>query len=207
MANYIVTGTQLTDIANAIRTKSNINAPMSFPDGFISGINDISSSSLNFDGLEYETGIVKGKYGASTFIPPDIQFANTHDYPPFYIALQDITTPVDYNDGICFYSIFNFKQYSNQGFSQKPGSTGTNFYWVGIRTIVTKNTSDGSHKMKTYSEMLYEDSNSNETDMCYITPNMTNTHFRPDGRSYGGTFTGKFINNHNYKWIAIWNKA
>lgn len=42
MSNYLVTDTELTSVANAIRTKGETSSPLSFPSGFISAINDIS---------------------------------------------------------------------------------------------------------------------------------------------------------------------
>lgn len=42
MADYAVTDTQLTNIANAIRTKGGTASQLVFPTGFISAINDIS---------------------------------------------------------------------------------------------------------------------------------------------------------------------
>lgn len=41
MANYLVTDTELTNIANAIRTKSGGSAQMAFPTGFVSEIGDL----------------------------------------------------------------------------------------------------------------------------------------------------------------------
>lgn len=41
MADYLVTDTELTSIANAIRTKGSTSASLAFPSGFISAINDI----------------------------------------------------------------------------------------------------------------------------------------------------------------------
>lgn len=43
MSNYIVTDTELTSIADTIRTKSGQSGSLSFPTGFISGIESISS--------------------------------------------------------------------------------------------------------------------------------------------------------------------
>lgn len=43
MANYLTTDTELTSIANAIRTKGGTNSNLTFPTGFVSAINDIST--------------------------------------------------------------------------------------------------------------------------------------------------------------------
>lgn len=41
MANYLTTDTELTSIANAIRTKGGTQAQLTYPTGFVSAINDI----------------------------------------------------------------------------------------------------------------------------------------------------------------------
>jgi len=43
MANYLTTDTELTSIANAIRTKGGTNAQLTFPTGFVTAINNIST--------------------------------------------------------------------------------------------------------------------------------------------------------------------
>lgn len=44
MAEYRVTGTQLTSIANAIRAKAGGSEPLEFPDDFISKVNGIQAT-------------------------------------------------------------------------------------------------------------------------------------------------------------------
>jgi len=41
MANYKVTNTELTSVANAIRTKGGTQAPLEFPIGFVTAIGNI----------------------------------------------------------------------------------------------------------------------------------------------------------------------
>lgn len=73
MANYIVSDTSLTTVANAIRAKSGASSTLSFPDEFVSAISSISSGSgsesvprkaVNF--LDYD-GTVVASYTASEF--------------------------------------------------------------------------------------------------------------------------------------------
>lgn len=45
MANYIVTDTELTAVANAIRAKGGTSESLVFPSGFVSAINNIGSAS------------------------------------------------------------------------------------------------------------------------------------------------------------------
>lgn len=72
MSNYIVTDTQLTNIANAIRTKGGTSAQLEFPSDFVSAIGNI------------DTG---------TFVPPEgkvifIDYDGTilHEYTPTQFA-------------------------------------------------------------------------------------------------------------------------
>lgn len=43
MANYLVTDTDLTSVANAIRTKGGTSASLTFPSGFVSAVQNIPS--------------------------------------------------------------------------------------------------------------------------------------------------------------------
>lgn len=46
MANYLTTDTELTSVANAIRTKGGTSASLTFPSGFISAIQNISGGGI-----------------------------------------------------------------------------------------------------------------------------------------------------------------
>lgn len=43
MSNYLVTDTDMTSVADAIRTKGGTSASLAFPTGFVNAINDIPS--------------------------------------------------------------------------------------------------------------------------------------------------------------------
>lgn len=43
MSNYLVTDTDMTSVADAIRTKGGTSASLAFPTGFVNAINDIQS--------------------------------------------------------------------------------------------------------------------------------------------------------------------
>ena len=49
MADYLTTDTELTSVANAIRTKGGTNAQLEFPSGFVSAINDITTGGGSSD--------------------------------------------------------------------------------------------------------------------------------------------------------------
>lgn len=61
MANYFTTDTELTSIADAIRTKGGTSSPLSYPAGFISAINAIQGSitSVIFTSDESSEGSTK----------------------------------------------------------------------------------------------------------------------------------------------------
>ena len=49
MSSYIVKDTELTSVANAIRTKGGTNASLTFPNGFVSAIGNISGGGGSSD--------------------------------------------------------------------------------------------------------------------------------------------------------------
>ena len=49
MADYIVKDTELTSVANAIRTAGGTNSLLSFPNGFVSAVNNISGGGGSSD--------------------------------------------------------------------------------------------------------------------------------------------------------------
>lgn len=53
MANYLITDTDLTSIANAIRAKGGTSESLAFPTEFVSAINAISGGGDDGDGLFY----------------------------------------------------------------------------------------------------------------------------------------------------------
>ena len=65
MANYLVTDTQLTSVADAIRAKTGSNAGMSFPDGMVNAVGSISAGSAATDGdvifIDYDGTVVAAK--------------------------------------------------------------------------------------------------------------------------------------------------
>ena len=63
--------TDLTSVANAIRTKGGTSAQLEFPSGFVSAINDISGGSA-----DYEMGFVTPASNAETLTIPVTQLYN-----------------------------------------------------------------------------------------------------------------------------------
>ena len=63
MANYIVNDTDLTSVANAIRTKSGTSGQLAFPSGFVSAVNSID---------EIATMIITGGGSGFVKLPSDV---------------------------------------------------------------------------------------------------------------------------------------
>ena len=72
MADYLVTDTELTSLANAIRTKTGNNSSLTFPSGFVSAIEGITTGSNNtWDGFGENPVFI------STLLNDEILFKNT----------------------------------------------------------------------------------------------------------------------------------
>lgn len=90
MADYLVTDTELTGVANAIRTKGGTSSPLVFPSGFESAISAITT------GKDFVSG---------TFTCPDedttykIQFGKTFSKYLFLIELSDDSKTALVNSG------------------------------------------------------------------------------------------------------------
>lgn len=78
MADYLVTDTELTSVANAIRTKGGTSANLSFPTEFVSAINDIPTGSQptgikylyeDVDGEGAWTGLDQYEYISYNYAP------------------------------------------------------------------------------------------------------------------------------------------
>ncbi len=66
MANYIVSDTNLTAVADAIRTKGGTSAPLEFPDEFVSAIGDIQTGGGSSVTVEALSVTQNGTYTAPT---------------------------------------------------------------------------------------------------------------------------------------------
>ena len=131
MAEYKVTDTSLTSVANAIRTKGNTSSILSFPDGFVSAIQNIptgeqptlitktvslngiytaasdnadgySAVTVNVPGLPYVTGTFTGQNSdKSGIITVSIPYFG-NGYP---VALQIFPTAGTYKSGTDMYNL------------------------------------------------------------------------------------------------------
>ena len=88
MSNYLVDSSDLTSVANAIRTAGGTSASLAFPAGFISAIQAIGGGGGESGITEYETGTYTT---SSNITRPTISFSNTHSVPPSIIVFADAT--------------------------------------------------------------------------------------------------------------------
>ena len=73
MADYIVKDTELTSVANAIRTVGGTNSLLSFPNGFVSAVNNISGGGGSSDFSTATVTIINGDdaYITGAFVGED----------------------------------------------------------------------------------------------------------------------------------------
>lgn len=174
MADYLTTDTELTSIADAIRTKGGTSASLAYPAGFISAINAIKS------GLEYEEGTYTATATKSSGYL-EIRWANSHSKKPCFTLIADTTASASVANCLVFSIEFDAvmllgdKYYS--GTSQKAGKAITD----------TRNSSNNS--------------TSTSTVESGTSPTVTSTssYFRLSTNSQRQIISGR-----TYKWIAIW---
>lgn len=98
MSNYLVTDTELTSIADTIRTKSGQSGSLTFPNGFVDGINSISCGSgllitITGDGL-YTMDKTFGEIKAAmeSGIVPVVVMQNASSTSFYIVTRLDATT-------------------------------------------------------------------------------------------------------------------
>ena len=174
MPKYIVEGSDLTSVANTIRTKGGTSGSLSFPNGWSSAINAISGG-----GLEYEEG---------TWTPAEdvaeawILFSDTHTTAPLFYEIVDTgnyDATLNTNYSITFASYF--------GESIKV--TASSFYY-GI----------ANYRYRLSSATAMSGNTSLITSDIGLTDLATSTGIRA---STGGT-SRYWRAGRTYKWIAVW---
>ena len=90
MSNYIVTDSELTSVANAIRTKGGTNGSLVFPGGFTSAITAISGGGGSSDFTTAEVTVV-GDMVSSTFAEI-ASLDNILENPPVDITIMEADT-------------------------------------------------------------------------------------------------------------------
>ena len=96
MADYLVTDTELTSIANAIRTKGGTSGTLSFPTGFVNAINDIQTGgggvdlpvfTLVYDANEQVSSLTCNKTYAECYELINDQYTTSSPYTFRYYAI------------------------------------------------------------------------------------------------------------------------
>lgn len=125
MSDYLVTDTELTSVANAIRTKGGTSANLSFPTEFVSAINDIPT------GKQVKAGKITISSAISSGYVTIETVANL-GFTPKYVALFQETISMTANYlilAVCLPRGTNYMQYSwkkvRGGFSFQA-ATGSN---------------------------------------------------------------------------------
>ncbi len=101
MANYLTTDTELTSIANAIRTKGGTQAQLTYPTGFVSAINDIPTGGgkpsvvLSYN-QEYR---FRGQTGADLIAAVDFTTSNLSSIQYMFEGYTGTTIPFSLNIG------------------------------------------------------------------------------------------------------------
>ena len=175
MPKYIVEGSDLTSVANTIRTKGGTSGSLSFPNGWNSAINAISGGG----GLEYEEGTWTPSVDTTN---PVFNFQNQHSEPPMYVSIYtEGTTSVDMT--WLMVTCYRFP------LIQTYVHSSVNIYGGHIMSRRTSRGSYGTVYMNLQQEDAFED---------YATAEA----FTPQG-GYDSTY-GYWRTGLTYKWIAVW---
>lgn len=179
MADYLVTDTELTSVANAIRTKGGTSANLSFPTEFVSAINAIGSG-----GLEYETGTYTPT--ADTAISTAINFSDTHSAPPAIVIIIEIDGTSTKRDSLLYGCIVRFDALLGDGY------------------IDNKSTSRKNRGLM-YRLLQYNaTTTSTGTSPDYSTSGNSFSNFVKNVSFRFNTGSEYYRANTTYKWIAIW---
>lgn len=189
MADYLVTDTELTSIADAIRTKGGTSANLSFPTEFVSAINAIETGG----DLEYEAGEV---IPTSDSYEITINFSDSHTKAPFcaFIWDRDLdnTTAVGTTWWWHYFSMYNLLGSSAPPYVSNNAFYGQVYYVKHYDTGVC----DSTYNKNCTS---YSDTNSTGTLNTGYYASNTRLHHYDSGSS-----KIQFRRGRTYKWIAIW---
>ena len=103
MANYIVTGEQLTGIADAIRAKSGESGQLVFPGGFVSELEDM----ISLKDIQYSTS------GTSVQVDAPVGLSAGQSYSYYATATISSGRVIRPKSGVDATKFFNLKLYSS----------------------------------------------------------------------------------------------
>lgn len=186
MPKYIVEGSDLTSVANAIRTAGGTSGSLSFPNGWNSAINAIGGGG---GGLEYEEG---------TWTPladiarPTINFLKTHTEPPSFVEMVREESEV-YNQ----YENYRFTYHDWWRLLGEAASTSTSAYYAEVRyQYVTSTTSLSASGIV----LPNNSDDTTDSDINYPRYWVNESWFKPSSNSASRYWRA----GRTYKWIAVW---
>lgn len=141
MANYIVSDTTLTSIANAIRTKGGTSASLSFPTEFISAIAAIDSGSGGSSGSDSLAPANDGKTHIHIYIDPDAP-SNRMSFTLRWVQSESNGVIVDWGDET------NQQSFSDSGYAVDHEHTYSagGFYDISLEVVDGTLSFEGSNK-------------------------------------------------------------
>ncbi len=182
MANLLTNTSELTSIANAIRSKTGSTSSITFPSGFISEIENIGGGT---SGLEYETGVYTSSSGTATQLIP---FTNTHSSVPSFFAI--VSTYTYALNAQVMSEVF--ARTESLGYTPQDENYHV-LYGVVLRTYANSsgNTTYGAYNI--YTSASSTDSSSTTNMRYWATESQIKLLRSSSANVYG-----------DYKWIAIW---
>lgn len=188
MSNYLVTDTDLTSVASAIRMKGGTSVQLSFPNDFIQAINAINTGGIT----EYESGTWTP---SSNIARGTINFSNSHSAPPSVIFLSDVTNDTNTTSNTNFVFIY-LDAYRTFGSIFPYSSTAKRYSVISYIYRASSTTSLSNGNVLT----SYSSNNTSATNYDYSRYWATNTEFHP----YTNSTSRYWRSGRTYKWYAIW---
>lgn len=193
MSNYLVDSSDLTSVANAIRTAGGTTAPLSFPSEFISAIQAIGGGGGGSGITEFETGTYTTNSNISR---PTISFSDAHSVPPSIIVFADATGTSERTANTNYsFTLIDFYRIFGTGVpSGSTGVAGNTFVFYTGRDSSTSSTITGSMVCAQNSD------NTGSSSTSYSRYFATPSNFKP----YTGSNSRYWRSGRTYKWVAIW---
>lgn len=177
MANYLTTDTDLTAVANAIRTKGGTSASLSFPSGFVTAIQNISGGggASNFVTGTFTTGSTEGAQSVT------INYTGT-GYPIMAVVVIDggaYVSNTTWYTTIKRYAVGQWTM-TKSVFSSTPTYDTSGTENTGVITTIYKNSTSSANSYTRTSSM-----NANAYSSSAATASSTTcVKFRSDGKHF-----------------------
>ena len=199
MADYLVTDTELTSVADAIRTKGGTSADLSFPTEFVSAIQNIPTGATNFVTGTFTTGSSTGY--ANLSVP-----YTGNGYP---IMITVVVEGGAYESGTTWYDTIQryavgFWSMTKADFSTAPtyGTSGENNQGV-VVAVYKNSTSSGNSYTRTSSMNAnsYSSSNASNSAVNVVKYKSGNTlSYYRNTSSYG------LLPNTTYRYFIVYSE-